>query len=195
MPFEYEPGWGCTQSHASRHAQTDSCKKSTSGVCLCSNTECEQLLDGKREESDGRASRHKWKPTHNQRKGSWWGLTWDRRADSKPHASYITVTKSSPSSPTSFHLHLPLIHTSAPYRVWHPPLTTCILCKATLYQDMNPSDIPDNISSKPDVHRHVRSLKNQATKGLQVVILLPLDLLLILKYVRPAGHLTLLPLL
>lgn len=37
-----------THTHTSRHAQTDSCKETTSGVCLCSNTECEQLLDGRR---------------------------------------------------------------------------------------------------------------------------------------------------
>lgn len=36
------------RSYTSRHAQTDSCKQSNSGVCLCWNTECEQLLDGRR---------------------------------------------------------------------------------------------------------------------------------------------------
>lgn len=35
----------CVRSHASRHPQTDSCKQSNSGECLCLNTECEQLLD------------------------------------------------------------------------------------------------------------------------------------------------------
>lgn len=36
------------QSHSSRHARAERCKLSSSGPCLCSNTECEQLLDGRR---------------------------------------------------------------------------------------------------------------------------------------------------
>lgn len=52
---------GCAQSHTSRQAQTDSYKESDSGVCLCSNTECEQLgyWMGEGKESGGRVGRHK----------------------------------------------------------------------------------------------------------------------------------------
>lgn len=44
------------QSQSSRHAQAERCKLSSSGLCLCSNTECEQLLDGRRGASP--AERH-----------------------------------------------------------------------------------------------------------------------------------------
>lgn len=50
MPSEYvtERGCVCVQSSASRHAEAERCKLSNSGLCLCSNTEREQLLDGRR---------------------------------------------------------------------------------------------------------------------------------------------------